>query len=63
MSTILYFLLFYWIFAGCFCFGATYTNAKKEDKIIPAVFIVCVIIGGIIFPMLLGAAINKYIES
>ena len=52
----IYLLIFYWIFAALFCFGAVYKVAKEEEKSIIGVFLGCIIIGGILFPMYLGKA-------
>ena len=51
----IYLLIFYWIFAALFCFGAVYAIAKVEEKNIIGVFIGCMLFGGIIFPIYLGA--------
>jgi hypothetical protein len=50
----IYLLIFYWIFAALFCFGAARRSGVFEeiDKII--VFIGFMIIGGIFFPLYLG---------
>jgi hypothetical protein len=59
----LYLILFYWIFAALFCYGAVYKTAKEEEKSIIGVFLVGLLIGGILFPMYLGRSLNfdKYI--
>lgn len=59
----LYLLIFYWIFATLFCFGAVYAIAKEEGKTVFVVFIGCLILGGILFPMYLGRSLNfdKYV--
>ena len=50
----IYLLIFYWIFAALFCFGAASRSGAFEeiDKI--SVFIGFLIIGGIYFPLYLG---------
>lgn len=57
----IYLLLFYWIFAALFCFGAVYAIAKLEKRNIFGVFLGCLITGGIIFPMYLGRSL--YLEQ
>ena len=54
----LYLLIFYWIFAALFCFGAVYKAAKDESKPIIGVIIGCIIIGGFLFPMYWGRSLN-----
>ena len=54
----LFFILFYWIFAALFCFGAVYKVAKDENKSIIGVIIGCIIMGGILFPMYLGKSFD-----
>jgi len=54
----LYLLIFYWIFAALFCFGAIYKRAKKDGKPIIGVFIGCLMFGGIFFPMYLGRGLE-----
>ena len=54
----IYLLLFYWIFAALFCFGAAYAFAKEEEKNIFDVFVGCILLGGIVFPMYLGKSLN-----
>ena len=54
----IYLLIFYWIFAGLVCFGAYYKEAKLEGYRF-SVFICCMLIGGILFPMLLGLYIDS----
>lgn len=54
----LYLLIFYWIFATLFCYGAVYKLAKEEEKSMIGVFLGCVILGGILFPMYLGKSLN-----
>ena len=54
----LFLILFYWIFAALFCFGAVYKIAKEEEKPIIVVFLGCLISGGILFPMYLGRSLN-----
>lgn len=48
-------LIFYWIFAALFIFGAGYVEAKAERKSIFIVFLGCIIFGGILFPIYLGS--------
>lgn len=55
----IYLLIFYWIFAALFCFGAIYHMAKSEGKNIFAVFSGCLILGGIFFPLYLGKSIPE----
>ena len=57
----IYLLLFYWIFAALFCFGAVYAIAKLEKRNIFGVFLGCLITGGIIFPMYLSRSL--YLEQ
>lgn len=54
----IYLLIFYWIFAALFCFGALYSMAKSEGRNIFAIFSGCLILGGIFFPIYLGSNIN-----
>lgn len=54
----IYLLIFYWIFAALFCFGAVYKLAIEEEKSIIGAFLGCVITGGILFPMYLGRSLN-----
>lgn len=54
----IYLLIFYWIFAALFCFGAVYKVAKDKNKPIIGVFIGCIVTGGILFPMYLGVSLN-----
>jgi len=54
----IYLLIFYWIFAALFCFGAVYKVAKEEEKLIIGVFLGCIITGGILFPMYLGRSLK-----
>ena len=54
----LFLILFYWIFAALFCFGAVYKVAKEEKKSIIGAFLGCIITGGILFPMYLGRSLN-----
>lgn len=54
----IYLLIFYWIFAALFCFGAVYAIAKSNAKTLFVVFIGCVVFGGILFPMYLGKSLN-----
>lgn len=50
----IYLLIFYWIFAALFCFGAVYAIAKVEGKNRFGVFLACLVAGGVLFPMYLG---------
>lgn len=50
----IYLLIFYWIFAALFCFGAVYSIANLEERNMFVIFLGCLILGGIIFPMYLG---------
>ena len=54
----IYLLIFYWIFASLFCFGTYYSTAKLAGNRF-GIFICCMLIGGILFPILLGI----YIEN
>ena len=54
----IYLLIFYWIFAALFCFGAVYTAAEIEGRNIFRVFLGCIITGGIFFPMYLGKSLH-----
>jgi hypothetical protein len=56
-----YLLIFYWIFAALFCFGAVYTTAKTEKRNIFGVFLGCLVTGGVLFPMYLGK--NLHLEQ
>lgn len=49
----IYLLIFYWIFAALFCFGAVY-----DGRHIVGVFSGCLVLGGIFFPLFLGRSIN-----
>ena len=57
----IYLLIFYWIFATLFCFGAVYAISKLEKRNIFGVFVLCLVIGGILFPMYLGR--NLHLEQ
>lgn len=57
----IYLLIFYWTFSALFCFGAVYTIAKQEEKNIFGVFLGCLVMGGVIFPMYLGR--NLHLEQ
>jgi hypothetical protein len=57
----IYLLIFYWIFAALFCYGAVYAIAKVEKRNIFGVFFACLVIGGILFPMYLGR--NLHLEQ
>ena len=50
----IYLLIFYWIFAALFIFGANYVRAKAERKSIFGFFLGCIIFGGVLFPIHLG---------
>ena len=54
----LFLILFYWIFAALFCYGAVYAIAKVEEKNIFGVFLGCLVVGGVLFPMYLGRSLN-----
>lgn len=54
----IYLLIFYWIFAALFCFGAVYAIAKVEGKNIFGVIVGCILFGGILFPMYLGKSLK-----
>lgn len=54
----IYLLIFYWIFSTLFCFGAVYAIAKVEGKNIYVLFMVCLILGSIFFPMFLGRSLH-----
>lgn len=54
----LYLLLFYWIFAALFCFGAVFKIAKDGGNSFICVFIGCIVTGGILFPIYLGKSLN-----
>ena len=57
----IYLLIFYWIFAALFCFGANYAVAKLEKRNIFGVFLACLVIGGVLLPMYLGR--NLHLEQ
>lgn len=54
----IYLLIFYWIFAALFCFGAIYRITKSKGINTFGVFSGCLILGGILFPMYLGSSLN-----
>lgn len=54
----IYLLIFYWIFAALFCFGAVLKVAKDEGKSTIGVLIVCMVTVGILFPIYLGRSLN-----
>ena len=54
----IYLLIFYWIFATLFCYGAVYAMAKIEERNMFGVFLGCLVTGGILFPMYLGRSLN-----
>ena len=54
----IYLLIFYWIFATLFCFGAVYRIAKSEGKSVFGTFVGCLVTGGILFPMYLGRSLK-----
>ena len=55
----LYLILFYWIFAGLFYFGVVFEAAKEEVKSMLVVFIGCLLMGGILFPIYLGKSVDS----
>ena len=55
----IYLILFYWIFAALFCYGAVYKTAKEEEKSIIGVFLGCLLMGGILFPIYLGKSLDS----
>ena len=57
----IYSLIFYWAFAALFTFGAVYYMAKSEERDLIGVFIACLVLGGILFPIFLGR--NLHIEN
>lgn len=57
---LLYCLLFYWIFAGLFYFGYNMVVASMTNKNITVLFLSCIILGGIRFPIILGAELFKH---
>ena len=57
----IYLLIFYWIFAALFCFGAVYAISKVEGRNILGVFLVCLVVGGVLLPMYLGR--NLHLEQ
>jgi hypothetical protein len=59
----LYLILFYWIFAALFCYGSVYIIAKKEKKSIIGVFLGCLLIGGILFPIYLGEVLADFLNK
>ena len=54
----IYLLIFYWIFATLFCYGAVYAMAKIEERNMFGVFLGCLVTGSILFPMYLGRSLN-----
>ncbi len=54
----IYLLIFYWIFAALFCFGAVYYIAKSKGINLIGVFIGCLLLGGTLFPMYLGRSLH-----
>ena len=54
----IYLILFYWIFAGLFCYGVVSFTAKAENKSMTGVFMGCLVMGGILFPIYLGKNLN-----
>lgn len=50
----IYLLTLYWIFAALFCFGAIFDMAEAEKRNIFVVFLGCLVMGGIFFPIYLG---------
>ena len=57
-----YLLIFYWIFAALFSFGTVYGAAKKGERNIFAVFIGCILFGGIYLPIYLGLCFAEKYE-
>jgi hypothetical protein len=55
----IYLLSFYWIFAALFYFSATYAIAEEEGRNIFVIFLVCLLLGGILFPMYIGNKIQS----
>lgn len=60
----IWFLIFYWFFAGLFIFG----SVKYDEKLMAgrsqvACFIVTITLGGIFFPIFLGALFNKICDK
>lgn len=55
----LYLILFYWIFAALFCYGAVYKTAKEEERYLIGVFMGCLLMGGILFPIYLGKSLDS----
>lgn len=53
-----YLLIFYWIFAALFCFGAVYRIEKSEGKSMFGTFVGCILTGGIFFPIYLGISLK-----
>ena len=56
----IYLLIFYWIFAALFLFGAIYIRTKEERKPVFGVFLGCIMFGGILFPIWLGLHLEQY---
>ena len=54
----LYLLIFYWVFAALFCFGVVDRAAKDANTPIIVVLILCIVAGGILFPMYLGRSLK-----
>lgn len=57
----LYLILFYWIFAALFYYGVVYEGAKEKRQPMTIIFIGCLLIGGILFPISLGRIFYKYL--
>ena len=55
----IYLLIFYWIFAALFCFGAVYADVILEKRNKFGVFLGCLVIGGILFPIYLGMSLQS----
>ena len=58
----IYLLVFYWIFAGLFIFGRIYNAAIEDNRNLIFMFIVSIILGGILFPAVLGRVSNELIK-
>lgn len=55
----LYLILFYWIFAALFCYGVVSEEAKEDGESMLKLFMGCLLIGGIVFPIYLGRSLNS----
>lgn len=58
----LYLLLFYWIFAGLFIFGGIYNTIREDNGNLISAFIASIIVGGIMFPIILGKISSELIK-